>query len=129
LASLTAQPSHLGAQPLSDQPALMNAITPVTRPVPDQPVAQTPASRTSSGDYHVQIGVYTSPSEAERAMAAAQAKAAHVLDGSAPMAMPLTKGERQLYRARFAGFNSQAARSVCNELRRMAVDCFVARAN
>jgi D-alanyl-D-alanine carboxypeptidase len=77
----------------------------------------------------VQIGVYGSPAEAERAMAAAQTKAAHVLSSASPLAVPMTKGDRQLYRARFQGFDSASAANACNELRRNGLDCFVARAN
>jgi D-alanyl-D-alanine carboxypeptidase len=93
-----------------------------------EPPTQRPAAATGP-DYHVQIGVYGSPTDAERAMMAAKSKAAHVLGASAPIAMPLTKGDRQLYRARFAGFDSASATTACNELRRNGLDCFVARAN
>lgn len=139
LASLAPQPSHLGGATFSDRPALLAAAAPNPQFGAPQPVRLRPApaprpaspagSQSAAGGYHVQIGVYSSPTDAERAIAAAQAKAAHVLDGSAPIAMPLVKGDRQLYRARFAGFDSAAARSACNELRRMELDCFVARAN
>ena len=77
----------------------------------------------------MQIGVYESPTEAERAMAAAKSKAGGVLDESATLAVPITKGDKQLYRARFAGFDSASATTACNELRRNGLDCFVARAN
>ena len=62
-------------------------------------------------------------------MAAAKTKAGHVLAASSPVAIPITKGEKQLYRARFAGFDSASAANACNELRRNGLDCFVARAN
>jgi len=102
------------------------APVPARRPLA-APARQAPA--TGGGGYHVQIGVYRSTAEAERAMAAARTKAAHVLADSAPLAIPLTKGDQQLYRARFAGFDSASATSACNELRRSGLDCFVARPN
>lgn len=125
------------------RPALQAVVADLPAPMP-VPVsmgrARAPASGTpapaaaqpppaSAPGYHVQIGVYGSPTDAERAMAAARAKAGHVLGDSATLAMPLTKGDRQLYRARFAGFDSASATSACNELRRNGLDCFVARAN
>jgi D-alanyl-D-alanine carboxypeptidase len=124
-------------------PALQTAVADLPAPMP-VPVSlgrarspgHSPAARpgpetapAATSGYHVQIGVYGSPTDAERAMAAAKSKAAHVLGESAPIAMPLTKGDRQLYRARFAGFDSASATSACNELRRNGLDCFVARAN
>jgi D-alanyl-D-alanine carboxypeptidase len=106
--------------------------TGVTAAVPREDTAartiESPMAALPPG-YHVQIGVYGSPADAQRAMAAAQTKAAHVLSAASPIAMPLTKGDKQLYRARFAGFDSASAANACNELRRSGLDCFVARAN
>jgi D-alanyl-D-alanine carboxypeptidase len=88
-----------------------------------------PAAASMASGYHVQIGVYGSPAEAERAMASARTKAGNVLANASPVALPLNKGDRQLYRARFQGFDSASATNACNELRRNGLDCFVARAN
>jgi len=38
------------------------------------------------------------------------------------------KGNRQLYRARFAGFDATAAASTCLALRQQQIDCYVMRA-
>ncbi|MGE5265767.1 MAG: serine hydrolase [Deltaproteobacteria bacterium] len=133
------------AQPVDDtKPALQAAVSGMAAPVPvpvatgvtaAAPGAETsrsitrPAAASVASGYHVQIGVYGSPAEAERAMATARTKAAHVLSNASPVALPLTKGDRQLYRARFQGFDSASATNACNELRRNGLDCFVARAN
>jgi D-alanyl-D-alanine carboxypeptidase len=133
------------AQPVDDtKPALQAAVSGMAAPVPvpvatgmtaAAPGAETlrsiprPAAASVASGYHVQIGVYGSPAEAERAMAAAQTKAGHVLSNASPIALPLNKGDRQLYRARFQGFDSASATNACNELRRNGLDCFVARAN
>ncbi|MBA4130960.1 MAG: D-alanyl-D-alanine carboxypeptidase [Hyphomicrobium sp.] len=116
---------------VADLPAPTPVPVSLGRSRPGVEAVDGPASRPtpSAPGYHVQIGVYGSPTEAERAMSAAKSKAAHVLAESAPIAVPLTKGDRQLYRARFAGFDSASATSACNELRRNGLDCFVARAN
>jgi D-alanyl-D-alanine carboxypeptidase len=132
LASFTADPDPLNTTPTGTRPALRSAVAEMPAPVP-VPVS-TGVSRTSAGPaptsgFHVQIGVYSSPSDAERAMANARERAGHVLDDRAPIAVPLNKGDKQLYRARFAGFDSASATSACNELRRNGLDCFVARPN
>jgi D-alanyl-D-alanine carboxypeptidase len=137
-------PGPLASAPDDSRPALQAAVAGMAVPVP-VPVAtgvtaavsrEDTAARTNERPmaalppgYHVQIGVYGSPADAQRAMAAAQTKAAHVLSAASPIAMPLTKGDKQLYRARFAGFDSASAANACNELRRSGLDCFVARAN
>jgi len=137
-------PSPLASVSDDSRPALQAAVTGVAAPVPvpfaTGVTAAVPREDTAARTverpmpalppgYHVQIGVYGSPADAQRAMAAAQTKAAHVLSAASPIAMPLTKGDKQLYRARFAGFDSASAANACNELRRSGLDCFVARAN
>jgi D-alanyl-D-alanine carboxypeptidase len=109
------------------RPALAD-VAADTVPVP-VPVATGMARPAAAGGFHVQIGVYSSPGDAQRAMAAAKSKAGHILADSAPIAMPLAKGDKQLYRARFAGFDSVSATTACNELRRTGLDCFVAKSN
>lgn len=133
------------AQPVDDtKPALQAAVSGMAAPVP-VPVATgmtaadpggeasrptpRPATASVAPGYHVQIGVYGSPAEAERAMATARTKASNVLSNASPVALPINKGDRQLYRARFQGFDSASATNACNELRRNGLDCFVARAN
>jgi len=122
LASFADLPPAPVPVPVSTGVAPLSARRPLAAP-------SRPAPAAVGGGYHVQIGVYRSTAEAERAMAAARTKAAHVLADSAPLAIPLTKGDQQLYRARFAGFDSASATSACNELRRSGLDCFVARPN
>jgi D-alanyl-D-alanine carboxypeptidase len=134
------QSNSFGA--VAEKPALQTAVAdlPAPMPVPVSTGTSRNLSRSSSpaplaaalpgsSGFHVQIGVYGSTSDAERAMAAAKTKAGHVLAASSPVAIPITKGEKQLYRARFAGFDSASAANACNELRRNGLDCFVARAN
>jgi D-alanyl-D-alanine carboxypeptidase len=134
------QPNSFRA--VAEKPALQTAVADLPAPMPvpvstgtsrnlsrsSSPAPLVAAPPVSSG-FHVQIGVYGSTSDAERAMAAAKTKAGPVLAASSPVAIPITKGEKQLYRARFAGFDSASAANACNELRRNGLDCFVARAN
>jgi D-alanyl-D-alanine carboxypeptidase len=104
-------------------------------PAPAQPVAaSTPpasASKTgkSDGDYHVQVGAYTSQAEAESRLGEVQGRATTLLDGHQPLAVTFQKDDTQWYRARFAGFSQDSAKSACAELKRMSFDCVVMRAN
>ena len=61
-------------------------------------------------------------------MAAARTKAAGLLEGHKSMALPVQKADRKIFRARFIGFNEDAAGNACLELRRLAIDCFVMKA-
>jgi D-alanyl-D-alanine carboxypeptidase len=101
---------------------------PVTGAPASPPAAPNSAGIAATGSYHVQVGAYASASEAEKALTAALKRAAGLLGNAAPLTTPVQRGSQQLYRARFGGFDQQAAASVCLELRRRQIDCFVARA-
>lgn len=106
VAALSAPPAHLRG-PIAPQPR---------------------AAPAASGAYQIQVGAYATPAEAEQRLAAALQKAGLLLSGHQPLTIPVQKGSRQLYRARFAGFTATAAAGTCTELRRLSVDCFVNKA-
>lgn len=95
----------------------------------DEKPAAAPAASKSAADsvYQVQVGAYTTAAEAKKALVAALERASGLLAEASPLTVPVKTGKRQLYRARFAGFDSSAARSTCAELRRRSIDCFVAK--
>lgn len=88
----------------------------------------TPPRIPDASGYHVQVGAYRSLAEAEKALVATLEQAPTVLAEAAPRTIPVVSGSRQLYRARFVGLDSSAARNACEELRRRKIDCFVAKA-
>jgi D-alanyl-D-alanine carboxypeptidase len=81
------------------------------------------------GPFHVQVGAYTNQQEAERRLGLVKERAAALLNGYAPVTTIFQKDDTQWYRARFAGFSKDGAVSTCDELKRMALDCVVMRAN
>jgi D-alanyl-D-alanine carboxypeptidase len=81
-----------------------------------------------SGAFHVQVGAYTSESEAENRLGVVQSRASDLLDGHLPFTTSFTKDNSEWYRARFAGFSKGDAQSVCQSLKKMSVDCVVMRA-
>jgi D-alanyl-D-alanine carboxypeptidase len=83
------------------------------------------ATAAPAGPFAIQIGAYSDPNEAEQHMAAARQRAAGRLDRYSAVAVPVRKGSGQLYRARFSGFEADAAASTCTHLRRLQIDCFV----
>ncbi len=86
------------------------------------------AKAAPSGGFQIQIGAFGSAAEAERQLATIKSRAATVLSAKSAVALPVQKGDRQLFRARFTGFDANAAASACTELRRLAIDCFVMKA-
>lgn len=91
-------------------------------------VAPAPVPGAVAGAFEIQVGAYGSLAEAERALAATRQKAPELLTSYAPRALPVVKDDRQLFRARFSGFDPATAASTCLELRRRQIDCFVMRA-
>jgi hypothetical protein len=55
----------------------------------------------------VQIGAFDIEREAQRQLSSAHAKAGHVLDNADPFTEVVVKGDKTLYRARFAGFRQK----------------------
>jgi D-alanyl-D-alanine carboxypeptidase len=96
------------------------------RQLPQRVASQSP---TDAGRFEIQIGAYSSIDEAQRALNSAQSRAGNLLAGAASVTHPVVKSGRQVYRARFAGFDSARASSTCTELRRQAIDCFVMTAD
>jgi D-alanyl-D-alanine carboxypeptidase len=92
------------------------------------PVAGQPSATQQGPNYDIQIGAYASPVEADRALAAALAKASAQLKGRSPTKMTVTVGDKTLYRARFSGFNQPAASLACAELTRQAINCIALKA-
>ena len=86
------------------------------------------AKQKYAGAFHVQVGAYTSESEAESRLGVVQQRASDLLDGHLPFTTSFTKEGAEWYRARFAGFSRGDAQSVCDALKKMSVDCVVMKA-
>ena len=81
--------------------------------------------RLNEGPYHIQIGAYQADTEAKTRLADVSALVPEVLQGHPQVTMPVRSRSSQLYRARFAGFTKAAARTACNQLRKLAISCIV----
>lgn len=84
-------------------------------------------SSATGGGYEIQIGAYGSSVEADRALVGARSSAADLLATSPSRTFAISKDARQVFRARFVGFDSRTAASTCLEMRRRQIDCFVMR--
>jgi D-alanyl-D-alanine carboxypeptidase len=102
------------------------AVEPPAPPAKTKREAKRPAK---TGPYHVQVGAYGSAQEAERRLAEIRDKAAKTVAGHAPVTVPFKKDSTQWYRARFAGFSQDGAKSTCKTLKGFGLDCVVMQAN
>jgi len=105
------------------------AATPV---VPQPPEAGAPDTKRffaaqrapAHAGWIIQVGAFDIEREAQRQLSTAHLKAGHVLDNADPFTEVVMKGDKTLYRARFAGFQQKdEAEAVCKQLKFHDIDC------
>jgi D-alanyl-D-alanine carboxypeptidase len=76
----------------------------------------------------IQVGALESESEARQRIELARDQARGLLSKADPFTEPVVaKGDRKLYRARFAGLDGDQAAAVCRTLKRSDISCFTVR--
>lgn len=122
--------SALGRSPstLDAQAATLADNTPPEAPwhVGAPPAQAVPAS--ASGLYDIEIGVFSSPEEADQRLANAGALSP-TLGGATSLALPVAGSRPLVYRARFTGLAQAGAQSACSDLSRRAVACRILPSN
>ena len=113
------------------KPVAAPVVAPIVRPVqtasaapdmtsPDAPMA---AVIHAHGGWMIQIGAFDDEDEAKQHLSAAQVKVRTALAAADPFTERVQKGDKSLYRARFAGFDKTTAESACKELKRSDFEC------
>jgi D-alanyl-D-alanine carboxypeptidase len=106
--------------------ALAPAAAEASAPEPKRDVAARSAP-THTG-WMVQVGAFDVERDAQQRLTNAHAKVGHALDNADPFTEPVMKGDKTLYRARFAGFQQKdEADAVCKQLKRNDIDCMTIR--
>ncbi|MGX7745153.1 serine hydrolase [Rhodopseudomonas parapalustris] len=117
----------LGVLPASSMPsknsqALAYAAEPATAPTVQQQGAIKTVSHTG---WIIQVGAMESEPEARKRLEAARERASGLLGKADPFTETVTtRGDRKLYRARFAGLERDEAEAVCRKLKRSDISCF-----
>jgi D-alanyl-D-alanine carboxypeptidase len=125
LASVAPEPSTVGTPNDEAQGDTSDASDVGTSPARN---AMKPGTQKYAGAFHVQVGAYTSESDAESRLGVVQQEAGDLLDGHLPFTTSFTKDGAEWYRARFAGFSRSDAQIACDALKKMSVDCVVMKA-
>jgi D-alanyl-D-alanine carboxypeptidase len=121
-----AAPGVLGVLPASGAKLASNAaIVPVPAPSP-APEPAGSASKTRSG-WMIQVGAFPEEKAAMERLTAAQTKAKQQLGEAAPFTEKVAKGERSLFRARFAGLDKPQAEAACKNLKRSEIPCMLVK--
>jgi len=97
-------------------------------PLPRPEAAKRPVSATGDGGFQIQIGAFTTIAEAERNLISARTAVGRALDGHPPVTQGIMRLDRQLFRARFGGFDQAGAQGACGALKQQKIDCLVMKA-
>jgi D-alanyl-D-alanine carboxypeptidase len=92
------------------------------------PDAKPEKAAKSHGDWTIQVGAFDSETEAhERLSTVGNSNAKELLGRANPLTERVTKGDKTLYRARFAGLEKSQAETVCKNLKRSDIPCMLLR--
>ena len=122
----------LGVLPATSVPSPTTQAMAYADPAPrtqPQAVQQNGAVKpviTHSG-WIIQVGALETEGEARHRLEAARGRARGMLGKADPFTEPVAKGEKKLYRARFAGLDRDQAEAVCRTLKRSDMSCITIR--
>ena len=126
----------LGVLPASSQPPssasqAMAYADPAPHPQAQTQAAQQPSAAKPAASHTgwiVQVGALESENEAQQRIDAARNQAHGLLAKADPFTEPVVaKGDKKLYRARFAGLDRDQAEAVCRTLKRSDISCITVR--
>jgi D-alanyl-D-alanine carboxypeptidase len=152
LSPLPSASRKLRPAPATTNPAAITTIATVkSEPPPAKPVAAAPAKSASAptvkiasagasmpvpaavqelaakprGDWMIQVGAFDVEKDAKARLTIAQDKAKAQLSAANPFTEPVAKGDKTLYRARFAGLEKSQAERACMHLKRSEIPCML----
>jgi D-alanyl-D-alanine carboxypeptidase len=97
----------------------------VAKPAPAKSETAMPAHARSG--WLIQIGAFDGEDEAKQHLSAAQIKVHATLAAADPFTERVQKGDKALFRARFAGFDKTAAEAACKQLKHNDFECMAVK--
>ncbi len=85
--------------------------------------ASPPHAGHARGDWMIQVGAFPAEAEAKERLKSAQSMARSLLANAEGFTEKVTKGSRELYRARFAGLDKDRAEAACHYFKRNEIAC------
>jgi len=126
----------LGVLPSSSLPPAPSQAMAYAAPAPQPPqMQQQPAQQQASlqdgsakpqvtrSGWIIQVGALESTAEAQQRIEAARSHAQGLLSKADPFTETVSKGDKTLVRARFAGLDREQAEAVCKKLKRADISC------
>lgn len=130
-----AGPGILGVLPANEAkpvrgPQLASAGDKMPEPAVVSTVSTSPAANhvaKGHGGWMIQVGAFPDEHNAKERLSAAQTKAKEQLGQADPFTEKVAKGDKALYRARFAGLDKDQAENACKNLKRSEIPCMLLR--
>jgi D-alanyl-D-alanine carboxypeptidase len=117
------------AKPDVANPDVVTALPATPEPTKAEPAKSEPPAQQlrARGGWLIQIGAYPGEDEAKQHLSAARSKVHDKLAAADPFTERVLKGDKALYRARFAGFDKATADATCKQLKRNDFDCITVK--
>jgi D-alanyl-D-alanine carboxypeptidase len=110
--------------PAADAVTMKTAAAPAVAAAPRSlPETAAPERKTVRSGWSIQIGAFEAEGEARDKLSSAQTKVKDMLGRADPYTETVTKGDKTLYRARFAGFDRDSAEAACKALKKNEFQC------
>ena len=109
--------------PAQMQPAQIEPAPAEVRTIMPSPVAYSVPATHAHGGWLIQIGAFDDEDQAKQHLSAAQIKVHAPLAAKDPFTERVQKGDKALYRARFAGFDKSTAEAACRALKHSDFEC------
>jgi D-alanyl-D-alanine carboxypeptidase len=114
---------HPGSQPATYQMASASSVPVQLTTASTQPARKVDPRR----PWMIQVGAFPKEDEAKDRLREAQTVGKTVIAKAEPFTERVTKGSTELYRARFAGFDQNAAEAACKYFKRNEIACMATK--
>jgi hypothetical protein len=122
------KPAASGSKSAATPSAAAMLVVPRPPEAGAQYTERLPQTAPTHGGWIIQVGAFDIEREAQRQLSSAHAKAGQVLDNADPFTEVVMKGDKTLYRARFAGFQQKdEAEAACKLLKSHNIDCITVK--
>jgi D-alanyl-D-alanine carboxypeptidase len=119
VATVKAEAPPLPPAPAPEKPTVVATSSPETEATRDS----IPVSAIKRGGWLIQVGAFDDEQGAKQRLELCRSKARAVLGEADPFTEPVAKGDKTLYRARFAGLDKHSAEAACKSLKRGEIPC------
>jgi D-alanyl-D-alanine carboxypeptidase len=128
VATTAAAPSNIASnanKTANEAPKLASAVAPAASVAPTAATATSDDTDGARDGWIIQVGALETVGEANERLGSAQTRAAHLLRRAKSFTEKVVKGDKTLYRARFAGLDRGQAEAACRTLKHDDIPCIL----